>query len=356
MQLRTAQKQKARLRLGVAGPSGSGKTYSALLLASGIVPWEKICVIDTENGSGDLYANLGPYNVITLTAPFTPERYVEAIHEAETAGMELIIIDSITHEWNGKGGCLEIADNITKASPSHNSYTSWAQVTPRHNAFVNAILQSPCHVITTTRKVQDYDMSKNDQGKTQIQKVGLKDVTREGFEYELTTSFNLAMNHMTEVSKDRTSLFDGKDLFIISQDTGKKLAAWLDSGVAPIPVVETPKPTATPQPPRPTTATAPANKPATGPLPLDEGTAESFLGRIDLINDEDSLKNLYREIMGFADCENRKRLVATVVAKNKQLKEYAAMIPDDIPDEIPEAPVTPPAKAPAKKPAAKKAA
>src|SRR5258708_7618644 len=161
LQLRKAQKQKAKLRIGLAGTSGSGKTYSALLLASGMTDWDKICVIDTENGSADLYDHLGAYNVITLTAPFMPERYIEAIHAAEDAGMEVIIIDSITHEWDGKGGCLEIVEEVTKASMSKNSYTAWAKVTPRHNGFVQTILQSPCHVITTVRRKQDYDMSKD---------------------------------------------------------------------------------------------------------------------------------------------------------------------------------------------------
>src|SRR3954470_15518841 len=105
--LRKATRQKTKIRIGLSGPSGSGKTMSALLLASGMAPWEKIAVIDTENGSADLYSHLGDYSVITLTAPFTPERYIEAIAACEAAGMEVIVLDSVTHEWDGKGGCLE---------------------------------------------------------------------------------------------------------------------------------------------------------------------------------------------------------------------------------------------------------
>src|SRR5207237_535688 len=147
LEIRKAQKSKSKLRVGVAGPSGSGKTYSALLLAKGLVgDWTKVCILDSENGSADLYDSLGEYNVITLTAPFSPERYIEAIHAAEEANMEAIIVDSITHEWDGTGGCLEIIEQVTKASPSKNSYTAWAKVTPRHNAFIQAILQSPAHV------------------------------------------------------------------------------------------------------------------------------------------------------------------------------------------------------------------
>lgn len=230
MQLRKATKKKSKLKIGLSGTSGSGKTYSALLMASGMTEWEKICIIDTENCSADLYSNLGPYNVITLEPPFSPERYIEAIKTAEIAGMEVIIIDSITHEWDGQGGCLEIIEQGTKASVSKNSYTAWAKVTPRHNAFVQAILQSPCHVITTVRRKQDYDMSKDQQGKTVIAKVGMKEITREGFEYELTLSFALSQNHLAETSKDRTGLYMDKPEFVISDQTGKELLDWAEEG------------------------------------------------------------------------------------------------------------------------------
>jgi len=236
MQLRKATRTKSKLRIGLAGTSGSGKTYSALLLASGMAAWDKIAVIDTENGSADLYTQLGEYNVITLQAPFSPERYIEAIKTCEDAGMEVIIVDSITHEWDGKGGCLEIIEQVTKASTSKNSYTAWAKVTPRHNAFVQAILQSSAHVITTVRRKQDYSMDKNDQGKTVVTKAGLKEVTRDGFEYELTLSFALSQNHLAEASKDRTSLFMDKPEFVITAETGKLLKSWAEEGLDHLPV------------------------------------------------------------------------------------------------------------------------
>jgi hypothetical protein len=238
MELRKATRQKTKLRIGLAGPSGSGKTYSALLLASGVAPWEKIALIDTENGSGDLYSHLGGYNVITLTAPFTPERYIEAIKTCEDAGMEVIVIDSITHEWDGKGGLLEVHSNM-----SGNSYTNWNRITPRHNAFIQAILQSKCHVLTTVRKKQDYDMVKDGNGKLKPVKVGLKEVTREGFEYELTLNFEIDMSHNVTTGKDRTGLFVDKPDFVITPETGKTLREWCESGAEPIvekPVVEEP--------------------------------------------------------------------------------------------------------------------
>ncbi len=113
MQLQQAQRQQVKLRIGLSGPSGFGKTYSALLLAKGITnDYKKIVVIDTENGSASLYSHLGSYNTITIRAPFTPEKYISAIEICEEAKMKVIIIDSITHEWSGAGGCLEIQDQL----------------------------------------------------------------------------------------------------------------------------------------------------------------------------------------------------------------------------------------------------
>lgn len=226
MELRKATRKKAKIRAGMSGPSGFGKTYSALLLAKGLVgSWDKIAVIDTENGSADLYSDLGDYNVIPLTPPFTPERYIEAIRACERAGMEVIIVDSISHEWEGKGGCLEIVENLG------GKYQNWAQVTPRHQAFVEAITHSSCHMITTVRRKQDYDMVK-DGNKTKVEKVGMKEVTREGFEYELTVNFEfLNDKHMVKAGKDRTGLFVGRPEFIITEETGKAIAVWCDQGI-----------------------------------------------------------------------------------------------------------------------------
>lgn len=230
--LRKATRQKAKIRLGLSAVSGGGKTYSAILIAKGLCgDLSKVAIIDTENGSADLYSHLGDYNVLTLNAPFAPEKYIEAIKTCEKAGMEVIIIDSITHEWDGKGGCLEICDQLTQASTSKNSYTSWAKVTPRHQAFIDAILQSPCHMITTVRRKQDYEMSKGSDGKLKVEKAGLKEVTREGFEYELTVNLELNHGHFATASKDRTGLFMGKPEFQPSEDTGKMIIDWCESGI-----------------------------------------------------------------------------------------------------------------------------
>ena len=229
--LRKAERKSAKIRLGLASPSGGGKTYSALLIARGLASsWDKIAVIDTENGSADLYSQLGDYNVLSLTAPYHPQRYIDAIHECEEAGMEVIIIDSITHEWSGVGGCLEIQQNEVDKQRVKNTYTAWKVVTPIHQKFIDAILQSRCHIITTVRSKTDY-MQVDDNGRKSIQKVGMAQVTRDGFEYELTISLDLDENHRAVVSKDRTNLFEGHPAFIPTVETGEILKQWCESGV-----------------------------------------------------------------------------------------------------------------------------
>jgi len=229
MKLKKAQRKKVKLKVGFSGASGFGKTYSALLMAYGVTgDWTKIAVIDTENGSADLYSDLGEYNTITMAPPFSPERYIEAIKTCQDAGIELVIIDSITHEWDGEGGCLEIVDKLG------GRFQDWAKVTPRHKKFIDAILQAPMHIFTTVRRKQDYEMVKNDKGKATVQKTGTKEITREGFEYELTLNFELVNdNHMAKASKDRTGLYMNKPEFVITSETGKQLIEWANSGVDP---------------------------------------------------------------------------------------------------------------------------
>jgi hypothetical protein len=228
MTLRKATRQKAKIRLGLSAVSGGGKTFSALLIASGMTDWDKIAVIDTENQSADLYSHLGSYNVLPITAPYTPEKYIEAIHTCEKAGMDVIIIDSISHEWDGKGGCLSIQEQLG------GKYQDWAKVTPRHQAFIDAILQSPCHIITTVRRKQDYEMTKDSNGRVKVEKAGLKEITREGFEYELLANLELDIKHNATASKDRTGLFVDKPAFIPSAETGRTLLQWCNSGAEPI--------------------------------------------------------------------------------------------------------------------------
>jgi hypothetical protein len=230
MELKLAKREKVKLRIGLSSASGGGKTMSALLMAGGMCQdWSKIAVIDTENESSSLYverAPIGKFSVLSLEAPYTPERYIEAIEICEKAGMEVIIIDSVSHEWEGKGGCLEIHSSMTG-----NSYTNWKSITPRHNKFIDKILHSKAHVITTARRKVDYVIEDNDKGKKVPIKAGLKEIQREGFEYELTVNFGLEVpSHYAKAEKDRTGLFMNKDPFIINGAIGETLMKWANSG------------------------------------------------------------------------------------------------------------------------------
>lgn len=223
---RKAERKKAKLRLGILGPSGSGKTYSAILITKGL--GGKVALIDTEHGSGELYSHLMDYDVATLTPPFSPDKYVQLIHGAEQAGYNTLIIDSLSHAWSGDGGVLDMHDKATAAT--RNSFTAWREVTPQHNAFVDAILQSPLHIIATMRTKTAYEVTQ-DNGKTKVVKVGLAPIQRDGMEYEFTAVFDLSIDgHIATASKDRTTLFDGRH-FKPSVETGIELLEWLEAGI-----------------------------------------------------------------------------------------------------------------------------
>ena len=226
MEIRKALRKQAKIKLALQGSAGSGKTFSALLLASGMTVWPKIAVIDTENHSADLYAHLGEFNVLQLSKPFSPERYISAIEICEQEGMEVVIIDSITHEWEGSGGILDIHGNMPG-----NSFTNWSKITPRHNAFVQKILESPCHIICSIRTKTDYVLSEKN-GKMVPEKVGMKGITRDGMDYEFTIVFDLDLKHNATASKDRTGLFMDKPEAIITQEHGRRILQWCKKGTS----------------------------------------------------------------------------------------------------------------------------
>lgn len=228
MKLQKAERSQVKLRLGLSGASGFGKSYSALLLAYGITnDWTKIAIIDTENNSASLYSHLGDFNVLSLNEPYSPERYIQAIEICEKEEIDVIIVDSITHEWSGKGGCLELHEQLG------GRFQDWAKITPRHQAFIDKILNSNSHIITTVRRKMDYSLDKDGNGKTKVMKLGTKEITREGFEYELTVNFEIINeNHLVTASKDRTGMFSGKPEFVINSSTGHKLIEWCNLGIS----------------------------------------------------------------------------------------------------------------------------
>jgi len=220
-----AKRTQAKLKIGIYGPSGSGKTYGALLVAKGL--GGRIAVIDSERGSSTLFDNLVDFDVDQLDAT-EPEAYIEKIKDAVKANYDVVVVDSITHEWDAVKGQV---DEATEASRSKNSYTAWREPSQKHARFVNALLHAPVHLIVTMREKDQTEMIANEGGKLEPVKIGTKPDQRKGFEYELTTVFRVDRSHIAVVEKDRTQLFDGfRDR--LSPSVGEALRNWMTA--API--------------------------------------------------------------------------------------------------------------------------
>lgn len=245
MTLKKAQRKQAKLKLGMSAPSGGGKTLGSLLIAYGLMKekypqlkddelWGKIAIIDTENGSGELYVGtvidnikIGSYNAVTLKPPFEADKYTSAIEMCKEAGMEVAIIDSTTHLWSGQGGLLEQQGNIAKRTG--NSYTAWRDVTPQHNRFVDTMLQTDMHIIATMRSKTEYVQEKDpNTGKTVVRKVGLNPIQKDGMEFEFTVFLEIDAEHNAFGSKDRTGIVDQK-YFKITPKIGAELMDWLET-------------------------------------------------------------------------------------------------------------------------------
>lgn len=228
MSFQKAVKSKSKLKCALIGPSGSGKTWGALLIAKGM--GGKVGFIDTENGSASLYADHFDFDVNEISPPFTPEKYMNAIKEAEKANFHTLIIDSLSHAWAGTGGILDILDVKTKGKAGGNSFAAWKDVTPIQNKLIDTILQSKLHIIVAMRTKTHYDIQKDEKtGKSKPVKLGLAPVQRAESEYDFTLVLDVNQNHYASQSKDRTHLF--ADDFIITEETGIKLMDWLNSGV-----------------------------------------------------------------------------------------------------------------------------
>ncbi|WP_288319715.1 ATP-binding protein [uncultured Haemophilus sp.] len=230
MQFQKAERKKSKLRLALTGPSGSGKTYGALLVAKGL--GGKIAVIDTEKGSAALYSHLVDFDVLDLEPPYTPERYRQAVQLAVENGYGVVIIDSITHEWSGSGGCLELNEETARAKYRGNTWSAWNETKARHRAFIDDLLVCTAHVIVTMRsKTETAQVEVN--GRKQVQKLGMKSEQNDGIEYEFTTVLDLVHDgNFALPSKDRTGLFPpNSDPFKLSENIGQNLAKWLESGV-----------------------------------------------------------------------------------------------------------------------------
>lgn len=243
--IKKARRGAVYVKIGMMGISGSGKTLSALLMGYGLIRaahpemsesqvWEKILVIDTENSSASLYAGLqvgttrvGEFLTIDIEAPFTVEKYIEAINAAEENGVEFLIIDSMSHAWQSEGGLLD-KQNAVARRMNGQSYQAWREVTPLYNQLIDKILQCHMHVVSTYRGKKEYALEEGTNGKKQVKAKGVGAQFRDGADYEATVYFEIDQDHMAFASKDRTHLFDGQ-FIMISPETGKQLYRWLSS-------------------------------------------------------------------------------------------------------------------------------
>lgn len=234
------ERRKAKLRMSLTGVSGAGKTLGALYIAYGITnDWSKIALIDTEHERGRFYANrsdlptpTGAFLYQSMTAPFSPEKYIAYVNEAAAAvGSEgVIIVDSFSHAWDNEGGVLDIKSGIAQRV-GKNDYTAWDEAGKIQNNLVNTILAVNAHTIITMRAKMAYTMEQNDKGKMQPVKIGLAPVQRENTEYEFDIAMCISRDHTAVISKDTTFLdsFSG----VITPEIGRQLHDWLDKGTEP---------------------------------------------------------------------------------------------------------------------------
>ena len=225
-----ATRQQVPLKLGITGPSGSGKTTAALRCMRGLVgPEGHIAFCDTENGSASLYAHLTDFDVVNMNPPYQVAKFLAVIKAAEEGGYAGLIIDTGSAEWQEL-----LAEKEAMDARGGNSFANWGAITKKHEDFLKAVRNARIHIILCLRAKQEHVQDKDASGKTTVRKVGMAAIQREGAEYELTTVFDIAMDHNAKASKDRTGLFEGR-LEPVTENTGREIAAWLATGAAPLP-------------------------------------------------------------------------------------------------------------------------
>lgn len=260
MQFVKATKEKSKARIALIGPSGSGKTWTALTLAP--LLGDRIALIDTENGSASKYAADFDFSTLSL-AEHSPQNYVQAIQAAERAGFDVLIIDSLSHAWTGRGGALEQVDRAAKKYQG-NSFAAWRDVTPHHNALVDALVQCSCHLIVTMRAKTEYVLQENSKGKLEPRKVGLAPVQRDGLEYEFDIVADMDIDHNLIVSKTRCRSLDGAVITLPGPALGVTIRDWLTTGAAPAALPPKPAVVEPQKAPEQPSQPAPAPKPKNG--------------------------------------------------------------------------------------------
>lgn len=220
-----ATRTQKKLRAALLGPAGAGKTRTALEIARGL--GERIALIDTEHGSASMYAHLVEFDALELTH-YAPDRYVDAIQQAEDAGYDVLVIDSLSHAWSGRGGILEFVDRTKR---NGNSFNAWGDATPMHNRLVERLLSCKMHLVVTMRTKMEFVQEKDQaSGKTIIRKVGMQPVQRDGMEYEFDLICDIDQGHTLTVGKTRIDLLDGEMIERAGADFGRRIRAWLEGG------------------------------------------------------------------------------------------------------------------------------
>jgi hypothetical protein len=223
-----AKKSDAYIRLALIGPAGAGKTYTALRTARGL--GGRVALIDSERGSASHYADEFEFDTVKLEK-FSPKNYIEAIEAAVAQGYDVLIIDSLSHAWAGKGGVLEMHDEAARRDRTGNRWAAWREVSPEHNRLVDTILQAPLHVIATMRSKIEYVQDRDESGKVVIRKVGLQPVQRDGLEYEFDIVCDLDQTHTLVVSKTRCRALTDAVIREPGEDNfAALLRAWISDG------------------------------------------------------------------------------------------------------------------------------
>lgn len=239
MPFQKAVKYGAKLRMAIAGPAGAGKTWTALLLAEALADGKGVAVIDTEHRTASKYADVYDFDSMELTN-FHPQKYIDAIHEAEEAGYAVLVIDSLSHAWIGSGGVLEEKDRIAKQKYQGNSFSAWNEASQLQNKLVNTILSSKLHIICTIRSKMDYVLEKNEAtGKTTPRKVGMAPVQRDDLAYEFDVFATMEIDNTLIVDKSRCPDLSGAIIAKPDASVAHTLKSWLDGAPAPARKIDT---------------------------------------------------------------------------------------------------------------------
>ena len=229
-QARQATRRQLKARVAFDGPSGSGKTWTSLEWATVLADGGRILVIDTEHGSASLYSDVFTFEVITWAPPYDPGELADTIREAGAAGFDVIVVDSLSHFWEGEGGTLDIVDAAAQKARG-NTFAGWKAGTPALRHLVDTILAAPMHVLATMRAKTEYVLETDSKGKQAPRKVGMAPVMRAGIEYEFTLVGDLDLDHRVSITKSRCSAL--ADVLVQpgrAGDAARQFLDWLTSG------------------------------------------------------------------------------------------------------------------------------